>query len=107
MACGSLGGGPIGEAALSDESRRLQATLASMLGRMGGGSLMESGRGDVLRCVRYGGSPFSCCLSRRPGGLRLQAPVMVSPGGVLWVWGEPWPVWPAGGGDAHGRRFPS
>ena len=95
MACGSLGGGPIGEAALSDESRRLQATLASVLGRAGGGSLVESGHGAVLRCVRSGGSPFSCCLCRRSGGLRLQAPVVVSPGGVLWVRGKPWPVRPA------------
>ncbi|XBI17579.1 hypothetical protein VPH35_059596 [Triticum aestivum] len=30
-----------------------------------------------------------------PVVLRLQAPVMVSPGGVLWVWEKPWPVWPA------------
>ncbi|XBI85616.1 hypothetical protein VPH35_093740 [Triticum aestivum] len=31
--------------------RRLQATLASVLGRTGGGSLVEPGHGAVLRCV--------------------------------------------------------
>ena len=86
--------------------RRLQATLASVLGCAGGGSLVESGHGAVLRCVRSGGSPFSCCLCRRPGGLRLQAPVMVSPGGVPWVRGNlGWSGRPSSNG-VHGRRCP-